>query len=486
MNMNRDLVLEVIANLIKGDSMPEVTFREGTPIQSIVQSFALTCTRDPEANDVEAANKWVEDMMSFESKMLDEQIREISDALVAGIEGSAETIKSIHAIVESLVTKIDDQVDNGIKLNPTLSKLVVTKNTEVEYQSMDFAALSAFGTGSIIGEMRSFVGAENSGDSSAYRSVMDRYIQMKASAEPVGITIGPEDKAAIVSAVNDKSSAWDEDDVREAINIITNPSRISGMLTAHRRRAENKVNYTNDMVEALTMIGRFGELVPALQDTLAEMNYNVAANAGRVIATMEAGYYFVDYHRKNTYADTVVFSNGLFNPDAKATMDAEGVSLDDVAKHQAVIWPNGIVVATGITINAVKNAKDRITKQFAEGKAADESYCSRELKSLQSRAFLRVSSEYFNDIGIDADSYLHTKADRLLVEDTPIEDVLFSAIVAHQYSGSVVGTIHNILGKAYTEAVKDNPEVSKAAINDLTLDAYLEVVTSILAKQIVV
>ena len=232
--MNKDNVIEIVTNLVKAEGLPEVMFKSGTPIAGIIANLAMSSKRNPEATEAEAAQQWIEEFYSYDSAMLDSQIDDIVTALVEGVTGSVETIKSIHAIVEDLVTQIDGMVDKGIALNPKLTQLVAEKAIDVSFQEIDYSPLAVFGT-TLPASMESFVGVPKNSPKMAYASVTERYVGMKSPGTPVDIIMDAEDKSMLVNKINALDASWGEDDVRSAIDLVISAGRIRGMVSNCRK-----------------------------------------------------------------------------------------------------------------------------------------------------------------------------------------------------------------------------------------------------------
>ena len=195
--MNQDNVLAIITNLVKSDSLPNIALKKGTPIAAILESLSMACKRDPDASDAEAAQRWVTELYGFNDPRLSQQMDDIVSALVKGLEGSVDTIKSIHTIVDDLVAQIDTQVDRGIALDPKLTQLVAADKADISFQQVDFGPLRVLGA-SLSSAMEEFVGVPKDSPRAAYISVTERYIQMRGKGVPTQIAVSTEDKTLLI------------------------------------------------------------------------------------------------------------------------------------------------------------------------------------------------------------------------------------------------------------------------------------------------
>ena len=121
-----------------------------------------------------------------------------------------------------------------------------------------------------------------------------------------------------------------------------------------------------------------------------------------------------------------------------------------------------------------------------ENSSADELYQKRELYRLQAVAIQQELGKFLSGKGYEPSAYLTKICDANRMVEAPWEDVVFEAIVHFEHANTMVGVLHKLLGKAYTQAIKDNPELTIPIITEHTLEAYLEVVVTVLSKKVIV
>lgn len=489
MKINYNIISEVITNLARSGALPTIDFCKDSPIEMALRVITDASNTPSDLNDVEIAQNWLDQLVGYESPVIDAAIEDLANTLVEGINGSVDIIKAVQLMVGDIVAAMDSKVAEGIALDPKLQALLVEKEISYEFGVFNYSPLDAMGI-SLMKTMEEAVGITSDSVALAYSSICERYFAMTAgNLVPTPVSIDEDTKNAIIPLVNALSEDWDEDDVKAALLLICSDTRIENLHAKIDALGENKVDRMDDLVEAVHLLAQYGVLIPKIQTALYEAGYDgvvLTGNINIVLHLLEVAAYIASYLRKTLYADTVLFKNDLLNPDKLNELKEKGLTPMDVARHRKIIYGGPCILAQGITLNALISQKEKIDQLYMEGASADELYQKRELYRLQATAIQHELGKVLSAKGYDPTAYLAKLSDANRMIEAPWEDVVFEAIVHFEHANTMVGTLYKLLGKAYTQAIKDNPEITVPVMTAYTLEAYLEVVITVLSKKVIV
>lgn len=486
--MNLERVGPIVTDLVEADCLPKVIIKEGSPLGAAIAAIAGTSTRKPEETDTQAAERWLSDFASHNNSIVETQIDEISKVLISGMQGSIRTIKSLHTTVTDICGKVDSKVDVAVGLDPKLAHLVNTDNSEVSYVAVDFTPLNSLGSSSsLTGAINEFIGADESSPRLAFNGVMERYVQMKSSVATADIVLKDEDKVSIIDAINKSTSTHDKDTISDLVGLLTSTNRIQVLKNNCVRTVSSAANVTSNMMEALRVVSEYAKLLPIVQTKLLDLGYEEIVSAGNFIqvsAVLETYHYFINYHRESTFANTILFNNNMLNPDMEEAGKIAGISNADLGKYVQTILNGKLVLDVGLLLTTAQQAKAIVDKKFAEERSADDMYVRLTVGRLRKTALVNNLYSFLEDKKVTTQKYIDGRADELIRTDIPLEDLVYDILIKCLYPNSIIGTLHNYMGKAFASAIVDNPELDAATINSKTIDSYLEVITDLLAKKI--
>lgn len=487
--MNKAFVNKLIASLAENDAIPNFRFKQGTVLEKAVSSLTSTSSMHANEETDVMVQRWMSDLESADSIILDTQIDEIADSFVDGILGIARTLRSLHTEVSDITTKIEAKIDFGVSINPKLAKLLDGKNVEIDYLPIDYAPLANIGTTEAAMEsIRGAVTGTNAADRSAYYRVLEAYVQVAAPGVPVDILITPDDKEKIIDEVNASGSNWDKDMVKDTLNLLTNPVKIKSLIATMDRTCAPTVDKTASFMHAISVLQEHTAVMETLQLAILNNGYEAittAPNFKKVMAVLETYFYYVNYHRATTFADTAVFNNLMSNPDNVGAIKQAGITTQGIARYIAVRHGNKLVSETGATVSAIVGTKSEVEEKFEQTEAESDVYTNIEVGKIRRRSLINVVATYLGDLGIDDVGYVAGKADELMRTKATVDDVVYGILIGKLYPNTLVGTMYERLGTAYAEAVVNNPKVDVIAMNETTIDTYLGVVVELLAKNLV-
>ena len=483
----RNEVTQVVTNLIAADCLPTLGFSSNTTIGGLLMAYPSN--RQADLNNVEAATVWLNELYSRPNELLDVELDLIAASLVKGIKDAIDQIKVINSVVSDLSKKIDEHINNSIALDPKLASLLANQANQPVYASIDLSGLdnlSGFTPDAVV-ESMGF--AEGTPKSIMYARILDVYMtkNIKELGDIVIDEAKEDDGQSIAEMVNqllgDKCTI---DDVNYVLQLLTSANRISGLVERTKKTFTFETPIRG-LMYALETLRTIGPVLDTLYSKLNVHGYSYAEldNNYRAVTTiLELCYYFVEYELKERYSDTVLMPNGMLNPRMLKTYTTSGMTMLDLARHVEYIYGARTLPMAGVTMQQLEEAREKVAKLYEEKQTVDSTYRRRELGRIKRISLIRVASEYFAGLlNPGRSNFITSKADQLLREDVPMEDLLFRIIMVIQFNDQpTLKLLYDNLGKALIATLKEHPDASEAVINRAMLDTYLDIATTIISK----
>lgn len=489
-----DKITDILKELAKNNSIPSMEFTAGTSLYAdMLKAISVETEFDNSLSDDEIIEK-VLNLLKDNYPTIEPTMESISDTFATKLKDGCSKLKDIQTDVAVLSEDINKSIEQRISLDPKLSKLLSDKDAKHEFDVYSFDMLNYVGSkDELIRSIHDAVIAKDAteiNDDYKFNISVSKYLNKTLlNIVPKNIELSEEIKQKVVNEVVELDSALPKENVIKLLNLITSDIQLSRVLVEAKKYLSMDSNVNESFFALSSYVNIIGPILLKLEEILLKNDVSIELIKDNVLilnSIMEISAYYVIYHRYNTFKDTVLFVNGVLNPDmVQRTKDA-GISNNDIAKYNKYLLKDFGPGKCGIVLQKLIENKEKVDKMFADAEKEDNIYIASAKSMIIRAAFASVLSNYFKDkINVDTYNNMYDRADRISRFNMTMEDCLYLAIIQTLYSGTVVELLHRRLGDAYKTLLSENKDVTEVIVNETNIGVYSELISEFLVKHFV-
>lgn len=503
------ILAEVLSNAADEKQIPSVQFKMNNDLSDeVLKLTGVVQSQSAEESNAQIINRYLAEIAGAideetgEAKSVEgveftnEVCEKISDVIASRMKDVTDKLRAIHTEVTNVSKDISDKYNKIIASDPYLAKhLNDEASVTFDYPSMRFDALEDLGG---IKNTIAYVLSEAGSDQSAMQlnskfiNAMGKFTARKLTDDSINdIEVSNTLRKQVVDTVLTENSGLIEDHVDKVAKVIVNAQSLKGLRNRSLRTIESGTP-TEVVIECIGTISDYRKTTKLLVDAFNKVDVDVPeGNINFINDLTDMCGVAVQYHRVNTFANTVLFKNKTLNPDTVKSIESKGLSVKDIAQHVQYRYKNYELPSTGVTIEALEQGKERIDADVAKFSSQNKVRVEAGLHDAKHNAFMQVVSEYlaqpqFKDKVAGEGSlrsYLVTCAKKYTDEGSSCEDVIYLIMEKLLYRDDFTMTLRKNLGMDYVRAVATNKNLSASDMAEINAVVYARLITDYMKTQ---
>jgi hypothetical protein len=304
------------------------------------------------------------------------------------------------------------------------------------------------------------------------------------------IEISDEIKTNIVDAIDKMLTNRSSEEVKEAIDIFFLPIRYSTYCNTLSKYMDRGNNIDENLIEISNRIALVNDIIRAIgnlqidlsEETLGKLSNNVS----KVKTTTTLGEYFTLYCKEVVYKNKLIINENMINGDELAKFSRTNGQLEDIAYYLRSFFSDKKVPVGGVTTDSVIESKAKVKEMIESQNIIIKSKAKMLMGKSLGSAYLHVMNDYLKNVdesrlpqGVSKDDYykrnysLVTRTmDSLHGKDNNVEDALYKFLLELNYSGTIIQSLYNYMGKEYPKLLQQYDSINEDSILNI-VDNYV-------------
>lgn len=505
-----EIILDLLIDARGQEKEPVATFKTNNILfEEVARIVGSADCASATETDAQRMERWLIDIASTvnggapteeqslkDVQIMNEIMEQISDKFAEKISTATGTLRSIKNDVSALTKAIAERKNQIIAVDPFLSSHVNIPEPTIEFDAFPFAELDVAGGQSALFAYVTDTTGQTTPTAlqsrSSFELAFEKFATIKLGDNAVlnSIELSQEQKESIIDAVNAANKDILADPIRNTLTAIINPStlqRVKSRMLLNAKQLET----TEACLEMIALISTYRIIGKKLaaemikQDVVSEKITAFEQNLQFTDDMTDLAAFFVQWHRINTFKDTVMFRNKTVNPDKLEEMKKANVSMLELARHQRYHFGDQAMPTTGISLTALLNNKDRVRSEVEKTNSQIEIRVKAGTIRAEQDAFFKVMFEYFTSAGNatrvtmtdELSKMVRHKSTIMAEKGAACEDVLYDVIIRMLYHNDFVSILHKHLGVEYMKAVAMNKSLNANDIAMTNAGVYAAMVT---------
>ena len=489
--INFEFIKNHILSSVKAEALPDISFKQGSNLYAeLLKNIPADTAAVEGGTELEQVTAWLDSFTEADKESLVGVISTVATSFEEKITDGITSLKELHNTVETLQGGINEEYNRRIALDPKLAKASEGESVDFALESYDFSALATVGdSASVINGVEETV--IDSGDLSAeykFKVSCSRYLPRMLSGVTTGqLVIDEESKQKIATSLLEKGH--DTESVTAVLSHLTKGTGLNALVSETKSTIVDQPSTDKAMYKCMDVVNKYGPCLTDAEGAIVGAGFDPDAINGNVkilSSVLDICAYFVYHHRLYTYNDTVLFSNGLKNPDVATKATAAGITDEDVVKHRTVVNSNLPISKIGLTVEKLTSSKERVADTYANSSAEDEKYVTAKQNDIMVRTVSVVLSNHVKEFN-SRDMYddIAYAAGKMVINKTPLHDVLYGVLLKVMHKDTMVEELYHKLGAKYNEVLNNNKTVDQDLVDESTVKVYAEIITKFISKYFV-
>ena len=505
-----EIILDLLIDTSGQAKEPVVGFKTNNVLyEEVLRIVGPADVANSTETDAQRMERWLKDIAAAinggettddislkDAKIMNDILEKVSDKFAEKISTATGTLRSIKTDVSALAAEIENRKNQIIAVDPFLSQHVNVPEPNIEFDEFPFAVLAPTGGQSaLFAYVTDVTGQKTPGalkSRSSFELAFEKFATVKLgeNADLRSIDLSQEQRDAIVDAVNTANKDILADPIRQTLNAMINPTtlaRVKGRMLINAKQMET----TEACLEMISLISTYRVIGKKLaaemvkQEVVPEKITAFEVNLQYTDDMTDLAAFFVQWHRVNTFKDTVMFRNRTINPDKLEEMSKANVSMLELARHQKYHFGDHAMPTAGISLTALVANKDRVREEVEKKDSQTEIRVKAGTIEAEQNAFYKVMFGYLTseanatkvNMTDELSKLVKHKATIMAEQGAACEDVIYDVIIRMLYHNDFVAVLHKHLGVEYMKAVATNKTLNANDIAMTNAGVYANMVT---------